>query len=628
MRLERAGPNAYHPSMLTHREALGVLGALGLALVGFSVSVDYPRAAAGLWSDEATYITMAHSLAFDYDIRYERRDLERIVREFPGGPSGIFLKRGRSPRLSLSSRFPFLVCDGEPTHDVYYAKAYIYSFAAAPWVRALGMNGLLFFHALCIIAIVGTGYAFLAASSPPAGSAVFTLTFLGASVAPAYFIWLQPELFNFTLVFLGLFFWLYKERRATPPRILSGSTSDAIAAVLLAAAFYSKPVLNAAIFPLLVLLALRRQWRRVVTAGGAFALATAGFFLVNFAVTGDLNYQGGDRKTFLGDYPFQTPDHTFDNTGLAKVTDEVYTQQPWDIVFYDLFFFLFGRFAGMAVYFFPAVVAVVLFALGRREPWQRLLLVTATAECLILIVWMPVNYHGGGGTLGNRYFMNIYPLYFFLIPAAFQVWRSVFISWAVAGVFMLPILVDPFTASRLPGEHATSGPFKWLPVELSLINNLPTNNDPAKFRQPMEGYLAYFLDNHTWGRERHRGLGFWVKGGTEAEMVVRTPIALDTLVVRVLNVNVPNRIRVCVPSGCTTETYGPGEKKELHLGAGSGFPYEDFGVRSYCYLVRIRAEEGEVPKLRRRGEEDNRYLGAFIHVEPEPFPTPDVTRVR
>ena len=613
--------------MSSHRAATATLGILALVLLGFSLSVDYPRAAGALWSDEATYITLAASLAFDHDLVYERRDLERFLREFPGGPSGIFLKRGREPSLGFSPRLPFLVCDGPSTNTLYYAKAYLYSLAAAPWVRLAGINGLLVLHALVVVAVLACGYLFLAATNPPATALGYTLTFLGASVAPAYFVWLQPELFNLALVFLGLFCWLYKERAADPPGLLRGVTSDVLAALFLGAAFYSKFGLNAAILPLLAFLVLRRQWRRATAAGAAFALTVSLLFLINFAVTGDLNYQGGDRKTFLGSYPFQTPEHTFENTGLPKVTDEVYTQQPWDIVFHDLFYFLFGRFAGVAVYYFPALAAVFLFAFSRKEPWQWLLLATATAECLLLIVWMPVNYHGGGGALGNRYFMNVFPLYFFLTLALLRPGRNLLPTWAMAGLFLTPILLDPFAAARAPGEHATAGPFKWLPVELSLINNLPTNSDPRKFRQPMEGYLAYFLDNNTYGREIHRGLGFWVKGGATAEMVVRTPIELERLTVRVLNVSVPNRIAVCGPTSCESLDYAPGEKKELSIAVGPGFPYEDFGVRSYCYLMKFRPAEGEIPVLRRRGERDRRYLGAFIHIEPVPYP-PEVTGVR
>lgn len=148
----------------------------------------------------------------------------------------------------------------------------------------------------------------------------------------------------------------------------------------------------------------------------------------------------------------------------------------------------------------------------------------------------------------------------------------------------------------------------------------PTTILPSSDSDSKMVFLGYFLDNNTWGRERYRGVGFWVRGGRRAEMVVRTRIPLEKLIVRVLNVGVPNRIEVCVPGECSREDYQPGEKKILELSAGRGFPYENFGARSYCYLVRIEPVRGEVPMLARRGERDQRYLGAFIHIEPNPYP--------
>ena len=609
------------PGMFQRHHALGVLLAIGIVLLGFSLSVDYPRQAGAMWSDEATYYTMAHSLAYDGDLRFTRKDLERVYREFRGGPSGIFLKRGREGPLTISTEVPFILRDGEVTEELYFAKSFIYSLAAAPWVRIFGTQGLLVLHTLAVMAVLVAGYFFLAAKSSPGASLAYTLTFFSASVVPAYFVWLTPEIFNLCLVFLGAFFWLYKERAAAPPRLLRGTTSDLIAAGLFAAVTYSKVSNVLLILPLLALLALRRDWKRALATGALFGLVLTGLFSTNLAATGELNYQGGDRKTFYGRYPFQRPDLNFDNTGLAKVTSEIYTQQPWDIVVHDLYFYIVGRFSGIAIYCFPAVVAVALFAFGPKRNWQWMVLALATFECLLFIVWMPVNYFGGGGTLGNRYFLNIYPLYFFLTPTLFRPLLASLPSWIMASVFLTSILVNPFAAARRPGQHATTGPYKWLPVELSLINDLPTNIDPAKFRQRFEdGYLGYFLDNNTWGRERYRGVGFWVRGGTKAEMVVRTRFVLDKLTVRVLNVSVPNRITVCVPGGCDTSDYGPGEKKILELPAGRGFPYEDFGARSYCYLVTIAPETGEVPMLARRGEGDSRYLGAFIHIEPDPYP--------
>jgi hypothetical protein len=608
--------------MLSHRHALGVLGALGLLMLGFSLSVDYPRTAGVMWSDGATYYTMAYSLAFDQDLVYRRQDLERVYPEYPGGPSGIFLKRGRKIDIALSQRFPFVINQGELTQDLYFAKAYLYSLAAAPWVRLFGTNGLLVLHTLCVTAVLLTGYLFLVTRNTPAVSLGFTLTFFFASVTPAYFVWIASELFNFTLIFLGAFFWLYKERAENPPRLLRGMASDLIAAAIWGAVTYSKPSNLFLIVPLLVLLVIRKKWRQMVLAGAVFSFILGGLFAVNLLATGEMNYQGGDRKTFLGRYPYQNPSLTFENTGIAKVTSEIYTQQPWDIVAHDLYLFHIGRFSGMAIYFFPAVATVLMFlASPQKKPWQWLLLGLATFDCLLYIVWMPVNYFGGGGTIGNRYFLNIYPLYFFLTPVVVRPLLAILPCWAMAGLFLTTILVHPFASGRRPGEHATSGPYKWLPPELSLINNLPTNSDPAKFRQRFDdGYYGYFLDNNTWGRQRHQGVGFWVKGGTKAEMVVRTRLPLTELVVRVTNVSVENEIEVCVPGQCTTDTYRPGEKKILELPAGKGFPYEDFGARSYCYLVTIEPKLGEVPILVRRDSQDDRYLGAFIHITPEPYP--------
>ena len=469
------------------------------------------------------------------------------------------------------------------------------------------------------------GYFFLAASLSRGKALAMTLTFFFASVVPAYFVWLTPELFNLCLVFLGAFFWLYKEYAQHPPGLLRGTASDVIAAVIWGAVSYSKVNNVFLILPLLALLAVRRQWRRGFATGAAFGLTVGGLFLVQLGITGEMNYQGGERKTFSGPYPYQQSDLTFDNTGLAKVTSEIYTHQPWDIVLHDLYFYVIGRFSGIAVYCFPAVAAALLFLFSRRKRLHEWFLFSiAVFGCLLLIVWMPVNYFGGSGTLGNRYFLNIFPLFFFLLAERHRFAGPVLASWGVAAVFLTAILASPFDAGRQPGEHATTGVYKWLPAELSLINDLPTNNDPRKFRQKFdEGFLGYFLDNNTWGKERRSpgGLGFHVKGGAEAELVVRTGVELTQLIVRVTNVaSERNEVRVCAPGGCESRDLDPGQKEILEIPAGRAFPYEDFGQRSYCYLVSIETETGSIPMLESRGETDWRFLGAFVHIEPDPYP--------
>ncbi|TML18936.1 MAG: hypothetical protein E6G39_02355 [Actinobacteria bacterium] len=200
-----------------------------------ALTVDFPRAAFGFKSDEATYYMMAYSLAEDGDLTYTKDDLVRVWREFPGGPSGVFLKKGRT--LSGAP-------DPNPNR-LYYGKSFIYPLVAAPFVKVFGTNGFLVLHALLLSIVVLCGYLFLHARSSPLVSALLASGFVMVSVVPVYFVWLMPEVFNFSLTFLAYFCWLYKEV-ATPQHAPRGAQwlftgrSDAAAAVLLGIATFSK----------------------------------------------------------------------------------------------------------------------------------------------------------------------------------------------------------------------------------------------------------------------------------------------------------------------------------------------------------------------------------------------------
>ena len=61
----------------------GAIFALLLLCVygGLALAVDFPRAAFGIQSDEATYYMMGYSLALDGDLTYRREDLSaRLAR--------------------------------------------------------------------------------------------------------------------------------------------------------------------------------------------------------------------------------------------------------------------------------------------------------------------------------------------------------------------------------------------------------------------------------------------------------------------------------------------------------------------------------------------------------------------
>ena len=161
--------------------------AVALVLVAIALTIDIPKAVQGYKGDEATYYSLGHSLARDFDFAFERRDLVRVWEEFPG-PEGIWLKRGKAIRVGLTGQWPFVrwTKREDPVRTrLYYGKAYIYPLATAPFVFLFGTNGFLVLHALLLALDVFVAYTFMAGrvrSTPTA--LAYAGVFLAASVAP------------------------------------------------------------------------------------------------------------------------------------------------------------------------------------------------------------------------------------------------------------------------------------------------------------------------------------------------------------------------------------------------------------------------------------------------------------
>src|SRR3954451_1169221 len=200
-----------------------------------ALSVDVVKTGFGLKGDEATYVSMALSLAYDHDLSYQRRDLDRFYGLYRSGPDGIFLKKGKQLRIALDGRPPFVHTLKRPdtqSDRLYFAKALLYPMVAAPFVRLLGLNGFLVLHVLLLFGVCVCGYKFLAARSAPAPSLIFTLAFVGATCVPVYAVFLAPEILHFSMIFYAYFLWLYKEVAPKPPAWLAGRASDIAAAIL------------------------------------------------------------------------------------------------------------------------------------------------------------------------------------------------------------------------------------------------------------------------------------------------------------------------------------------------------------------------------------------------------------
>lgn len=626
----------------------GVLGCLmiGVVLLALALTVDFPKAAFAFQSDEATYYSLGHSLAADFDFAFERRDLERVWREFPTGPEGIFLKKGKDISVSVSGRPPFLEWRKGPDSRedrLYYGKSFVYPLAAAPFVRLAGTNGFLALHAVLLGLDLLAAYAFLRARSPAPVSFAYAITFIFASATPVYFVWLTPEIFNFSLVLLGLFAWAYKEV-AQPPTTRLGvwlrqPSSDVLAMVLIGIATFSKPTNAIAIVPILALAAWRSEWRRGLMVGSVMVATTLALFAANAATSGEFNYQGGERNTFYGGsgFPFMGTGATFETVGQSRATNEVPTdvllnRDALTVVFpHNLVYFTIGRHTGLVPYFFPGVFSALLLAVwtggGARKRFQLVVALAAVLGALALMLYMPFTYSGGGGPIGNRYFLGFYGLFLFLTPPLASMWGAV-VPAAIGALFTAQLVLNPFFTSYRPAEHTKRGLFRLLPVELSLLNDLPMNVTPARVKQPLGGeprVQAYFLDDYTYNRE---GEWFWVRGGSRAELVLRAPVVRDAdgtdrplhikrLLVEARAGDVGTRVTIRTGAGDSSRELGPQESAVIPVRMPNGFPYKPVpGLpTNFLYLVSVSSTEGFIP-LFSSGGRDTRQLGAMLHVVP------------
>jgi hypothetical protein len=608
-----------------------ILGVVLLVIAAaVALSVDVPRTGYGIKSDEATYIAAALSAAYDGDLQYERRDLERFAGLYHSGPEGIFLKRGKVMRIRIRGPFPFVQItkrDDPERNRLFFGKSLAYSVAVAPFVRFFGLNGFLLFHVVLLGLCGLAAYLFLAAQSPPGSAAVMTTALLGASVLPVYGVFLMPEIFNFTLVLLAYFLWLYK--RVRPESRLAAPWTDYAAAILLGICTYSKPLPTAILVaPLVALFWIERRWLRGFIAGAVAVAVAALCFSLNAVNSGEFNYQGGDRKTFYGRFPFDAPDAAWEARGGTVTTDtstsqEVLSSRELPLRFaHNVEYFLLGRHFGFVPYFFPGAVLFLAWLASpvRRSVWRGLVAAALVASAVTLLILLPWTWSGGGGPPGNRYYITAYPLVLFLAPPGLSAAAGV-LAWIGGALFTAKMLVNPFWAAKYTYLVMEKGPARRLPIEMTMHNDLPLRlaqppRGPIQYRFD-PGVRLYFLDQNSWPPEPtgvaadgSTVYGIWVSGSGRTDIIVRTPWAVDRLEGEII-------------SPITTTAYLTLDDDEATLKLEAGklqtFRLQASGVRGfgdYNSLLTARSTDAFIPHLMAPASTDYRNLGFQLRFRP------------
>jgi hypothetical protein len=287
----------------------------------------------------------------------------------------------------------------------------------------------------------------------------------------------------------------------------------------------------------------------------------------------------------------------------------------------NLAYFWTGRFAGAVPYFFPAVLAGILFlARGPRDRAGWLALSALVVSYLVYIWLIPDNWYGGGGTVGNRYFLNLLPLAFVFMPRGRE-WVVVGGGLLATATLLTPIFRAPLYHSLHPGDHATLARFRVFPAEMTMLNDLSVFLDVWRKKRPYgdtEGdarsgrsadptsYWLYFVDNGTYGQEASFGEGgFWIRGGESAEVFLRALEPVERMTIRVTG----------GPAGDVTTVRAGGRRARLAVSPlhaqeavfdidRPGYGFYD----SFVYRLEFGSRFGGV------SEKDPRRLGSFVRI--------------
>ena len=543
--------------------ALCLLLALTLALASTGVRGRWP----GLVGDEATYLMQAQSLAWDGDLRFAAEDLERFRRQ-----------RGQSPEVILQS--------GDAGDRIVYGKPFLYAAAIAPFVRLLGERGAVMLNALALAASGLIAAAAAARHGSPAGP-LWIAVVLFASVAFGHVFWIHPDLFLMACAGTGLalahllrapsrdpvssggvrstFGWFAAGALLTvpaawrPPYLLllvpgaflaagGGTTADA------------SPPADRATPPV----ATPRPTRtRALLAFGAGAAAVAALSVGGqMLVSGSWSPYAGERRGFSElegfpgiDFPasewsarVESKGNTSWVGGGALDADLSPALTGWNTVYLFL-----GRTVGLAPYFLPALVALFRRRAGTAA---RLAMAAGLAVPLAFMVLRPFNFYGGAGALANRYFLPVYPLFWFSGAGVVRCALTVLL----AAPFLSSLWAAPAAYPLVAGEG-----YRY--VSTTAHGLLPVETTQRHVKAPGRADVVHgtlwvrFLDGGL-APEDATAVRLLLRRGRRAEILVGSPTALASVTAEAVD---GDTVAVLLDGPWRTTPLGPPERGTIAL---------------------------------------------------------------
>jgi hypothetical protein len=233
------------------------------------------------------------------------------------------------------------------------------------------------------------------------------------------------------------------------------------------------------------------------------------------------------------------------------------------------------------------------------------------------MIGIPWNYFGGSGTIGNRYLLSVFPVFLFAFRRE-PSFKTLFAASAFSLLFSASFLVTPVYSSVDVDFHQKQSVFRLLPVEKSLLGDLPSCCGALARRVAFDRpstYFVYFVDDNTHYSELLKGYsGFWIKGEKTCEFVLRTfyPTA-RTMTLHLKSIRPNNKIEITVDGKTRIASLKDPGFYTVEIPLGAPFPYDRDGRGpTYLYDVKIHPESGVITNLNWPGD---RYLGVFVRID-------------
>jgi hypothetical protein len=522
-------------------ERLGWALLVSLLLATLAAALLFDRAGRpSLVGDEATYAMQAASLAWDFDLAYTRADYDRFVAQWGGPPDGVILQ----------SR------DGGA--HITYGKPFLYALATAPFVRFSPQRGPLVANALMLAAA-----ALLAARTlklrigraAPAWVAVLVF----ASVSFGYVFWVHADLLLFAATAAGYAIAYGGDRSQRPPGtglpqlfVAEAAASPrrlfarwALAGLLLAIPAAFRPFYLVLLVPAALATPGQAPGRRRAALSGLAAGALCLLLVTSagqWAAGGGWSGYSGERRGFYAatgypavDFPATAWERTLRHWGNTSWVQEgafepALSARLWG---WNVVYFLVGREVGVLPYFLPLVLGFLAYR-GDRGRWAIPLAVAVAAAGFLLV--RPFNFYGGGGAIGNRYFLPLYPALWYLAARPARAGAALLVA-ALAAPFLSPLWRHP-AAFPIGADgryrHVSAVAHEILPYETTQ-SHVPGGEDMTAHG------LWIKLLNRNLGRSASGALR--IRDGGRAEMLVGSPQPLTGLTLE-LDAGAPSRLRI------------------------------------------------------------------------------------